>query len=75
MYFTSKLRGQGFGSKLLKQCLNTAKLFEYERCYLETLQSMIVANKLYRSHGFVSAKEPLGNTGHYMCNCWYTLTL
>lgn len=71
MYFLNELRGQGFGEKLLKLCLDAAKELGYKKCYLETLTQMETAQKLYEKHGFKKLDKPMGDTGHFKCNCWY----
>jgi putative acetyltransferase len=71
MYFLEELRGLGFGEKLLKLCLEAAKELGYKKCYLETLSHMHAAQKLYEKFGFIKLDKPIGNTGHFKCNCWY----
>ena len=68
MYFLPSLRGTGMGVPLLKLCLERAKLNGYSRCYLETIDGMQQARRLYEKHGFVYLDEPMGSTGHSSCN-------
>lgn len=75
MYFSSNVRGKGLGSKMMNRCLETAKEFGFEKCYLETLPYMIEARKLYAKSGFDSLTEPIGNTGHHNCTLWMLKTL
>ncbi len=70
MYFIPEARGIGLGSKMMSLCLQKAKEFGYEKCYLETLPYMEDARKLYRKVGFKDLSAPLGDTGHYSCNLW-----
>ena len=70
MYFLPELRGSGMGSQLLEIILEAARTAGYTLCYLETLDHMEQARKLYRKHGFKSIDHPLGNTGHTGCNSW-----
>ncbi len=70
MYFLPEARGIGFGSKMMKICLQKAKEFGFEHCYLETLPYMEDARKLYRKVGFKDLDKPMGDTGHYSCNLW-----
>lgn len=70
MYFMPEARGIGLGSKMMKTCLNKAKEFGFEKCYLETLPYMEEARKLYRKVGFKDLDVPMGDTGHYSCNLW-----
>jgi putative acetyltransferase len=70
MYFLPALRGTGMGTTLLKLILDTARKAGYRRCYLETLERMEQARRLYQKHGFEQIDAPLGNTGHSGCNSW-----
>jgi putative acetyltransferase len=70
MYFLPEARGLGIGSQLIQQCLEVAKDFGYEKCYLETMPYMESAQKLYKKVGFEYLCEPLGNTGHTSCPVW-----
>ena len=70
MYFLPVARGKGLGSQLISKCLEKAKEFGFESCYLETMPYMEAARKLYTKNGFVNLDKPMGNTGHYSCNVW-----
>ncbi len=70
MYFLPLVRGKGVGTKLIAACLDKAKEFGFENCYLETMPYMHAAQKLYKKNGFISLEKPVGNTGHYSCNVW-----
>ncbi|MGJ8745983.1 GNAT family N-acetyltransferase [Polaribacter sp.] len=70
MYFSPITRGKGIGAKLISKCLEKAKEFGFDNCYLETMPYMHAAKKLYQKYGFTSLEKPLGNTGHYSCNVW-----
>jgi putative acetyltransferase len=37
MYFLNEARGKGLGFKIIQMCLEKAKEFGFEKCYLETL--------------------------------------
>ena len=75
MYFLPELRGLGLGRMLLGQVLEGAKAAGYHTAYLETLEHMTTARALYRSFGFEPRKGPLGATGHFGCNAWYSRSL
>lgn len=75
MYFDSRLRGHGFGRRLLQLCLDTALKLGFRTCYLETVARMTTANMLYGNFGFEKLNAPLGNTGHSGCDAWYSLDL
>jgi putative acetyltransferase len=70
MYFLPEARGIGLGSNMMETCLQKAKEFGFEQCYLETLPYMEDARKLYRKAGFKDLDAPMGDTGHYSCNLW-----
>jgi putative acetyltransferase len=70
MYFKSALRGLGIGTELLNLCIEEASAIGFNRCYLETLDHMTQARRLYERHGFISLDHPMGNTGHTSCGTW-----
>ncbi|MBL7665124.1 MAG: GNAT family N-acetyltransferase [Bacteriovoracaceae bacterium] len=75
MYFFPELRGKGLGSKLLALLLQKAKESGYDKCYLETLNSMNEAQVLYQKFDFKKLSKPMGNTGHFGCDAWYLRAL
>jgi putative acetyltransferase len=75
MYFLSEARGRGAGAAILSRCLDAARGFGYATCYLETLARMDAAQKLYRRFGFQPLCAPMGNTGHFSCDSYYSLAL
>lgn len=70
MYFLEEARGKGLGAKMIQTCLDKAKTFGFEQCYLETMPYMEAAQKLYKKNGFEYIDAPMGNTGHYSCPVW-----
>lgn len=70
MYFLPEARGLGIGSQMMGICLETAKSFGFEQCYLETMPYMHDAQKLYKKVGFNYIYSPMGNTGHVSCPVW-----
>jgi len=70
MYFLPEARGIGLGGKMMEICLQKAKEFGFEKCYLETLPYMKDARKLYKKAGFKNLDARMGDTGHYSCNLW-----
>ena len=71
MYFKSEIRGLGFGQQLMDLCLNKAAEMGYKQCYLETLESMERAQKLYLKNGFEPLSGTMGDTGHFACDSFY----
>ena len=70
MYFLPELRGTGMGTILLDLCLEKARERGFRQCYLETIEAMKEARRLYARRGFILLEAPMGNTGHSACNKW-----
>jgi len=70
MYFLPETRGLGIGSQMMAMCLQSAKDFGFEKCYLETMPFMLDAQKLYKKVGFEYICSPMGSTGHTSCPVW-----
>ena len=70
VYFVVEARGLGLGIQIIEKCLQRAKDFGFESCYLETMPYMEAAQKLYKKVGFEYLCQPLGNTGHTSCPVW-----
>lgn len=70
MYFKSELRGLGVGTQLLNLCLEEATRAGFQHCYLETMDNMEQAQRLYGRYGFKYLDEPMGHTGHTSCGTW-----
>ena len=74
MYALKEARGIGIAQELLKISLDFAKKY-YEKCYLETFNNMVAANKFYQKNGFVQLDKPIIETEHYACDVWYVKSL
>lgn len=70
MYLLSDARGLGVGAKLMEVCLEKARQLGFKKCYLETVDYLKEAQKLYKKSGFEYLQGPLGNTGHSACEVW-----
>ena len=70
MYCLPEIRGTGISHKLMNIALEYAKKY-YSRCYLETLENMIAAQKFYEKFGFIRIYEPLVKTEHFACDVRY----
>ncbi|WP_310379025.1 GNAT family N-acetyltransferase [Flavobacterium sp.] len=70
MYFLPVTRGRGIGSQMMEMCLQSARDFGFEKCYLETMPFMHDAQKLYKKVGFEYICSPMGSTGHTSCPVW-----
>lgn len=75
MYFLPECRGLGAGTALMAKCLQAARMHGFKQCYLETLDSMKDAQKLYERSGFQKKCGTMGNTGHGGCDTFYLLDL
>ncbi len=67
MYFLPEARGRGVGAQMMEFCLAKAREFGFEKIYLETMEYMTHAQKLYKQAGFEYIECAIGNTGHYSC--------
>ncbi|MDF1836565.1 MAG: GNAT family N-acetyltransferase [Planctomycetota bacterium] len=75
MYVLPQGRGIGAGRELLQLCVDQARALGFEACYLETLDSMEGARRLYQAFGFQDLPGPMGDTGHGGCDRWMLLSL
>lgn len=75
MYFLPAARGLGAGAAMMRDCLAAARGFGFAQCYIETLDGMDAAMRLYEKAGFIRLDAPLGATGHGGCDRWYLLQL
>lgn len=71
MYFLPALRGRGAGRALIAHCMDAASRAGFKRCYIETLNGMDAAQRLYLASDFLPIDAALGNTGHHGCNRFY----
>jgi len=67
MYFLPDARGRGVGAQMMEFCLAKARDFGFEKVYLETMEYMTHAQKLYKQAGFEYIDCAMGDTGHYSC--------
>ena len=74
MYCLPDARGTGISHDLIKIALEYAKKY-YKRCYLETLENMIAAQKFYEKYEFMRLSKPLVDTGHFACDVCYVKNL
>lgn len=70
MYCMLEARGVGVAHKLMDIALIYAKKY-YSRCYLETLENMVAAQKFYKKYGFTRIYEPIVKTEHFACDVRY----
>jgi putative acetyltransferase len=75
MYLIGAVRGKGIGRNLIQKCLAFARASQYATCYLETMPQLTSALKLYEAFGFKYLKAPLGQTGHFACGIWMSVSL
>lgn len=74
MYCLPEARGTGISHKLMEIALKYARKY-YSRCYLETLENMVAAQKFYEKFGFKRIYEPLVKTEHFACDIRYVKEL
>lgn len=70
MYCLPEARGTGISHKLIEIALEYAKKY-YKKCYLETLENMVAAQKFYEKYGFERIYEPVVQTEHFACDVRY----
>ena len=70
MYCMPEARGTGVAHKLMEIAVIYAKK-HYSRCYLETLENMVAAQKFYEKYGFTRIYEPIVKTEHFACDVRY----
>ncbi len=70
MYLLPEARGTGLGSQLITHCLEQAKDFGFNKVYLETMNELKAALKVYARMGFTYLDGPMGNSGHFGCPLW-----
>jgi len=70
MYLVPEARGAGLGSKLINICLEQAKANGFGKIYLETMNELKAALKVYEKMGFTYLDGPMGNSGHFGCPLW-----
>lgn len=75
VYFHPKLRGQGFGRKIIELCIQEATKAGYQTIYLETTPQMKSAVGLYEKLGFNFLPSYLGDTGHRSCTVFMSRSL
>lgn len=70
MYCLKEVRGSGIAQQLLDMSLKFARKY-YKKCYLETFENMVAANKFYVKNGFELMEHPLIQGPHFACDKWY----
>ncbi|MEI8113982.1 MAG: GNAT family N-acetyltransferase [Bacteroidia bacterium] len=70
MYLLPEARGIGLGRTLIEKCIETARENGFQQVYLETLDELHLALKIYAKFGFEYLPAPLGNTKHFGCGLW-----
>ena len=70
MYCIKEARGTGVAQNLINIALEYAKKY-YKKCYLETLDNMIEAQKFYEKNGFERTYEQIVKTDHFACEVKY----
>lgn len=70
MYLLPQTRGIGLGTQLINLCLQQAKDNGFTSVYLETMNELKPALKVYEHLGFTYLDGPMGNSGHFGCPLW-----
>lgn len=67
LYFNSDVKGMGMGRRMIAYIIAQATKMGYQSCYIETLDELKDAVRLYEAFGFLHIPERLGDTGHTSC--------
>jgi len=70
MYLLPEARGIGLGRTLIEKCLESATGNGFRQVYLETLDELHLALKIYAKFGFEYLKASMGNSKHFGCGLW-----
>lgn len=70
MYCIKEARGTGVAQELINIALDYAKKY-YQKCYLETLDNMVEAQRFYEKNGFERTYEQIVKTEHFACEVKY----
>ena len=70
MYCLPQARGTGISHVLMETALDYARCY-YSRCYLETLDNMVAAQRFYEKYGFARIDTPPVITEHFACDVRY----
>lgn len=72
MYFDKKLRGRGFGKKMLERMIERSRELGFKKIYLETASVLKEAAALYEKYGFKPTTEGIHSQ---RCDAAYFLDL
>lgn len=67
LYVHKSHRKLGVGKQLMLYSIDFAHQYGYKSVYLETMKELSKAIALYKSLGFKSIENQLGNSGHFAC--------
>lgn len=70
LYIKPEAQGLGLSKQLMETALCFAKK-HYAHCYLETMEKLRVANRLYERLGFRKLEQPLDGSEHGTMDRWY----
>lgn len=70
LYLKDAVHGRGYANHLMETALDFAAK-HYQACYLETLQELSNACRLYEKFGFTLLDQPLPGSEHTAMDAWY----
>lgn len=70
MYCLPEVRGTGVSHALMDTAIEYAKKY-YAKCYLETLENMVAAQRFYEKYGFTRTYDAVARTEHFACDVHY----
>ena len=70
-YLIEEYQNQGIGRLLFEEALAFCKEMDYDSIYLETMDNLFKANRVYEHYGFELMDAPLNGSEHGLMNRWY----
>lgn len=70
LYTLPEVRGKGYGKLLINKCIEFARQKGYKHIYLESMEELSMAVKIYERLGFRHLNAPMGESGHNYCKIW-----
>lgn len=70
-YLIEEYQNQGIGRLLFEEAFAFCKEMDYDSIYLETMDKLFKANRVYEHYGFELMDAPLNGSEHGLMNRWY----
>lgn len=70
-YVVKSHQGKGYGRLLYQTAMTYARKQNYKQLYIETIDRLDKANKIYEKFGFNQLTQPLEGSDHGLMNRWF----